>query len=145
MVYKWYILPIGGLYATYHLLGEPETTIDTRSHNQDSGYLPTKGRQFRWISPPASHSPPEGHKQNDLEKHPLTTWFFYEIHKFPVGMAGFPKVFHGFFSEILGPQARSNFQLPHRYHPLLKTIAISWHQMVDLQLPKTSVNVPWKD
>ena len=23
MVYKWYILPIGGLYATYHLLGEP--------------------------------------------------------------------------------------------------------------------------
>ena len=28
MVYKWYILPIGGVYATYHLLGEPETTID---------------------------------------------------------------------------------------------------------------------
>ena len=28
MVYKWYILPIGGLYATYHLLGEPQTTID---------------------------------------------------------------------------------------------------------------------
>ena len=28
MVYKWYVLPIGGLYATYHLLGEPETTID---------------------------------------------------------------------------------------------------------------------
>ena len=27
---KWYILPIGGLYATYHLLGEPETTIDHR-------------------------------------------------------------------------------------------------------------------
>ena len=27
-IYKWYILPIGGLYATYHLLGEPETTID---------------------------------------------------------------------------------------------------------------------
>ena len=25
---KWKILPIGGLYATYHLLGEPETTID---------------------------------------------------------------------------------------------------------------------
>ena len=23
-----YILPSGGLYATYHLLGEPETTID---------------------------------------------------------------------------------------------------------------------
>ncbi len=28
--YKWYILPIGGLYATYHLLGEPETTIEIR-------------------------------------------------------------------------------------------------------------------
>ena len=28
MVYKWYILPIGGLYNTYHLLGEPETAID---------------------------------------------------------------------------------------------------------------------
>ena len=28
MVCKWYILPIGGLYATYHLFGEPETTID---------------------------------------------------------------------------------------------------------------------
>ena len=28
-IYKWYILPIGGLYATYHLLGEPETTIDS--------------------------------------------------------------------------------------------------------------------
>ena len=27
-IYKWYILPIGGLYATYHLLREPETTID---------------------------------------------------------------------------------------------------------------------
>ena len=25
---KWYILPIGGLYATYHLLGEPETAIE---------------------------------------------------------------------------------------------------------------------
>ena len=31
MVYKWYILPIGGLYATYHLLGEPETTIEFTS------------------------------------------------------------------------------------------------------------------
>ena len=27
-VYTTYILPPGGLYATYHLLGEPETTID---------------------------------------------------------------------------------------------------------------------
>ncbi len=29
-VYTTYILPSGGLYATYHLLGEPETTIDNR-------------------------------------------------------------------------------------------------------------------
>ena len=31
MVYKWYILPIGGLYATYDLLREPKTTIDSLS------------------------------------------------------------------------------------------------------------------
>ena len=29
-IYKWYILLIGRLYTTYHLLGEPETTIDGR-------------------------------------------------------------------------------------------------------------------
>ena len=28
--YTTYILPSGGLYATYHLLREPETTIDKR-------------------------------------------------------------------------------------------------------------------
>ena len=28
VLYKWYILPIGGLYATYHLLWEPKTTIE---------------------------------------------------------------------------------------------------------------------
>ena len=27
-VYTTYILPPGGLYATYHLIGEPETTIE---------------------------------------------------------------------------------------------------------------------
>ncbi len=27
-LYTTYILPPGGLYATYHLIGEPETTID---------------------------------------------------------------------------------------------------------------------
>ena len=27
-VYTTYILPSGGLYATYHFLGEPETTIE---------------------------------------------------------------------------------------------------------------------
>ena len=30
-LYTTYILPSGGIYATYHLLGEPETTIDLRS------------------------------------------------------------------------------------------------------------------
>ena len=43
MVYKWYILPIGGLYATYHLLGEPETTIDLIAG--------LKGNQWVFISP----------------------------------------------------------------------------------------------
>jgi len=28
VVYKWYILPIGGLYGTYHLLREPGNSID---------------------------------------------------------------------------------------------------------------------
>jgi len=37
-IYRWYILPIGGFYATYHLLGEPTTIIDIelndhKSHN----------------------------------------------------------------------------------------------------------------
>ena len=27
-LYTTYILPSGGLYATYHLIGEPETTIE---------------------------------------------------------------------------------------------------------------------
>ena len=43
-IYKWYILPIGGLYATYHLLGEPKTAIDWRtslaSHFSWRGYKP---------------------------------------------------------------------------------------------------------
>ena len=30
MAYKWYILPIGGLYITYHLLREPGNSIDLR-------------------------------------------------------------------------------------------------------------------
>ena len=35
MVYKWYILQSGGLYATYHLLGEPETTIEIPPPNKE--------------------------------------------------------------------------------------------------------------
>ncbi len=31
MVYKWYILPIGGLYTTYHPLQEPEKSSDNCS------------------------------------------------------------------------------------------------------------------
>ena len=34
---KWYILPIGGLYGTYHLLREPRNSID-----------PVKPSQFWW-------------------------------------------------------------------------------------------------
>ena len=37
-VYTTYILPSGGLYATYHLLGEPETTIDM-CHGQKSRFF----------------------------------------------------------------------------------------------------------
>ncbi len=32
----WYILPIGGLYATYHLLREPKTTIDIYKGNRST-------------------------------------------------------------------------------------------------------------
>ena len=42
-LYTTYILPSGGLYATYHLLGEPETTIETFG-------LPLKGRNHRHLS-----------------------------------------------------------------------------------------------
>ena len=31
VVYKWYILPIAGLYVTYHLLREPGNSIDGRN------------------------------------------------------------------------------------------------------------------
>ena len=58
MVYKWYILPIGGLYATYHLLGEPETTIDYQPEqaalakvvNQEKKGANVRGR-FTYIHP----------------------------------------------------------------------------------------------
>ena len=32
--YKWYILPIGGLYGTYHPLREPGNSLDFRSPGQ---------------------------------------------------------------------------------------------------------------
>ena len=37
-VYTTYILPSGGLYATYHLLREPETTIEYRITNYPSSF-----------------------------------------------------------------------------------------------------------
>ena len=33
-LYTTFILPSGGLYATYHLLGEPKTTIDFWGSNK---------------------------------------------------------------------------------------------------------------
>ena len=61
MVYKWYILPIGGLYATYHLLREPETTIDYSQHScLEGGPLPVINGGYKStyiigvISPPES-------------------------------------------------------------------------------------------
>ena len=53
MVYKWYILPIGGLYATYHLLGNQKhpapkgcqklTEIFVGSWNRPMQVLQAKG------------------------------------------------------------------------------------------------------
>ena len=42
--YKWYIfvvffLPIGWLYATYHLLPEPEKSVDWKIWGEDSSIL----------------------------------------------------------------------------------------------------------
>ena len=37
MVYKWYILPIGGLYGTYRLLREPGNSID-QEHRSNLDY-----------------------------------------------------------------------------------------------------------
>ena len=46
MVYKWYILPIGGLYATYHLLGEPETAIE-----KGEGFTSDDGMRWKGCVP----------------------------------------------------------------------------------------------
>ena len=52
-IHKWYILPIGGLYGTYHLLREPETAID-------------KGGMLEpFIYPLISHLHGDGHKDVD--------------------------------------------------------------------------------
>ena len=50
MVYKLYILPIGWLYITYHLLREPETAIDQIPSKE---LPPTTGKNGTiWQSPP---------------------------------------------------------------------------------------------
>ena len=36
-IYKWYILPIGGLYITYHLLREPEKSYWTKLRKATNG------------------------------------------------------------------------------------------------------------
>ena len=54
MVYKWYILPIGELYGTYHLLREPGKSID-KVHRRKKGLLQ--------ILPRMSHS----HQDNTLD------------------------------------------------------------------------------
>ena len=38
MVYQWYILPIGGLYITYHLLRELKKTLNSGDFGEDSHY-----------------------------------------------------------------------------------------------------------
>ena len=42
-----FFLPIGGLYATYHLLGEPETTIENKQN-------PKKGKEIVFLCHPFS-------------------------------------------------------------------------------------------
>ena len=54
MVYKWYILPIGGLYATYHLLGEPETTIEVQYKYKTTNLAILLVPFLGWLSDPKS-------------------------------------------------------------------------------------------
>ena len=50
-IYKWYMLPIGWLYVTYHLLREPETAIVSIGWTKSNG----------WKSPfPSIHPGPTG-------------------------------------------------------------------------------------
>ena len=52
-LYTTYILPSGELYATYHLLGEPETTID---FVEDSGASAMDlSLEFQWICDVRDH------------------------------------------------------------------------------------------
>ena len=52
-LYTTYILPIGGLYATYHLLGEPETTIDCKWLITMGNHGDPKSSKDRVVGPPS--------------------------------------------------------------------------------------------
>ena len=47
-IYKGYILPIGWLHATYHLLGEPETTIESVNHLPSGAQEPMFRTSSSW-------------------------------------------------------------------------------------------------
>ena len=57
-LYTTYILPFGGLYATYHLLGEPETTIEEggrfvsrqRGESQSFPWISFRGMKGGWMA-----------------------------------------------------------------------------------------------
>ena len=53
MVYKWYILPIGWLYATYHLLREPGNSIE-KTPNKSVLFFSQKFQSHHFSSPPTS-------------------------------------------------------------------------------------------
>ena len=51
MVYKWYILPIGDLYITYHLLREPGNSIDMTFEDLDLLPFDANGKKYQASSP----------------------------------------------------------------------------------------------
>ena len=78
-VYTTYILPSGGLYATYHLLGEPETTIESNI-NMPAG---SGGDMWSlWTGRVVGHSQPTQleEKQPEQRQHNKTLgWHSIEI------------------------------------------------------------------
>ena len=84
MVYTWYILPIGGLYGTYHLLREPGNSIDHPAS--------VSGTWAERISPHPSHAG----IGNEFEKL-LTGWDFFWIGGSFLG----PVLFWGWQSNLM--------------------------------------------
>ena len=66
MVYKWYILPIGGLYNPYHLLGEPETAIEMFQISESNAPSMKTGISYIYLEPILSFvlPPKEGPNSN---------------------------------------------------------------------------------